>query len=250
MNRKLDAADNRERGAVARVQNPSLAPAHVSVGIGVSLENVPGGRTLGVGEEPARVEYLFPPITALEEQELGLAYEALTGRRVWPKMLPLLRVIHRRHGPDTIRLLGDLYEEGGVQYLLLRLRDYPPRQASFLTSSEAAPHRPAAPSPAASARVSDEGEADRVAAIAPPFGLGNQEPTPDEKKCSGDAADLSAWCGCPEEDLRPDILYCEVHRPRFGSVPKLRYDRRISNPAAAGFLAAAAGLSASQAPTP
>jgi hypothetical protein len=242
-------ADGPERGAVAGVQSPSLVRAHVSVGIGVSLENVPGGRTLGVGEEPARVEYLFPPITALAEQELCLAYEALTGRRVWPKMLPLLRVIHRRHGPDTIRLLGDLYEEGGVQDLLLRLRDYPPRQASFLTSSEAAPHRPAAPSPAALAHVSDEGEADRVAAIAPPFGLENQEPTRDEKKCSGDGADLSAWCGCPEEDLRPDILYCGVHRPRFGSAPKLRYDRRESNPAAARF-AAAAGSSATEASTP
>jgi hypothetical protein len=244
-------ADGMGRDHAAGVQSPSLARAHVSVGIGVSLENVPGGRTLGVGEEPARVEYLFPPITALEEQELCLAYEALTGRRVWPKMLPLLRVIHRRHGPDMIRLLGDLYEEGGVQYLLLRLRDYPPRQASFLTSSEAAPHRPAAPSPAASAHVNDEGEADRVAAIAPPFGLENQEPTRDEKKCSGDGADLGAWCGCPEAHLRPNVLYCEAHRPRFGSVPKLRYDRRISNPATAGFLAAAAtGQSAAGAPRP
>src|SRR5664280_1123078 len=109
------------------LKDPSLARAHVSVGIGVSLENVPGGRTLGVGEEPARVGYLFPPITALEEQELCLAYEVLTGRRVWPKMLPLLRVILRRHGPDTISLLRELFEERGVQNLLIRLRDYPPR---------------------------------------------------------------------------------------------------------------------------
>lgn len=236
----MTPADGMERDHAAGVQSPSLARAHVSVGIGVSLENVPGGRTLGVGEEPARVEYLFPPITALEEQELCLAYEALTCRRVWPKMLPLLRVILRRHGPDTIPLLGDLYEQGSVQDLLIRLRDLP-RQASFLTSSEAAPHRPVAPSPAASAHVSDEGEADRVAAIAPLFGLGNQEPTPDEKKCSGDGADLGAWCGCPEAHLRPNVLYCEVHRPRFGSAPKLRYDRRISNPAAARLFAAAAG---------
>ena len=133
MNTKFNAADGPERGPVAGVQDPPLARAHVSVGVGVSRENVPGGKGLG-GEERARVEYLWPVITALEERELCLAYEALTGRRVWPKMLPLLRVAHRRHGPDTIALLNELHEEGGVQDLLVRLRDYPPGLISLRTA--------------------------------------------------------------------------------------------------------------------
>ena len=104
----------------------SLPRAHVSVGIGVSLEDVPRGNGLG-GEELARVQYRWPAITALEERELCDAYESLTGRRVWPKMLPLLRVCHRSHGPDTIALMGELFEEVGVQDLLVRLRSHPPR---------------------------------------------------------------------------------------------------------------------------
>lgn len=100
----------------------SSSRARVSLG----LENVLEGKGLGV-EESARVEYRFPRISALEEKELSDAYDAITGRRVWSKMLPLLRVCHRRHGPDTIPLLCELFEEAGVENLLLRLRDRPPR---------------------------------------------------------------------------------------------------------------------------
>jgi hypothetical protein len=242
MTTKFDAADHRERGAVARVQGPSLTRAHVSVGIGVSRENVLGGEGLG-GEERARIEYLWPPLTQLEEQQLRLAYEALTGRRVWPKMLPLLRVVHRRHGPDTIPLLGDLYREGGVQDLLVRLRDYPPRlnpdsgvAGSTLTSIEAEVQEPAG-------SLSSELARSKIASI-------SQGPRPPSEPVGHQpSADLDAWCGCPEEDLQPNVLYCARHY-RYGYAGKLRLDRRESNPAAARFFAAAAGSSASEASTP
>jgi hypothetical protein len=251
-------ADDTQDGRAADAEGPTIARARVSVGLSLSLENDPRGRTLGVGEESADLVYRWPPVSPSQERDLSVAYTAHTARRVFRGPLRLLILAARLHGPDTVSLLRELYEEGGVQDLLARVIAYPPRldphpdyAVSTEVPSEAAPHRPAAPSPAASAHVSDEGEADRVAAIAPPFGLENQEPTRDEKKCSGDGADLGAWCGCPEAHLRPNVLYCEDHRPRFGSAPKLRYDRRISNPAAAGFLAAAAtGQSAAGAPRP
>jgi len=130
----------------------SFSRTHVSLGIGICRDNVLGGKGLGV-EVSARVEYQFPRITALEERELCDAYEAITGRRVWPKMLPLLRVSHRRHGPDTIPLLRELFEEAGVEDLLLRLRDRPPRigqpsdsSAPTLRLVHDAPPQPASPS--------------------------------------------------------------------------------------------------------
>lgn len=64
------------------------------------------------------------------------------------------------------------------------------------------------------------------------------------------AKSASAWCGCREEILRPDVLYCDAHRPVFGSSPELRYDRRPSNPAAAQFFGAASAPSAAGAPRP
>jgi len=64
------------------------------------------------------------------------------------------------------------------------------------------------------------------------------------------AKSASAWCGCSDESLRPDVLYCDAHRPKYGSSPKLRYDRRPSNPAAARFFGAASGPSAAGAPRP
>jgi hypothetical protein len=59
----------------------------------------------------------------------------------------------------------------------------------------------------------------------------------------------SAWCGCPEEELRPGVLYCASHRPAYLSAPRFRFDRRSSNPAAASFYASV-GRSASETPWP
>jgi hypothetical protein len=50
----------------------------------------------------------------------------------------------------------------------------------------------------------------------------------------------SAWCGCPEEALSPELLYCSSHY-RYGYASKLRLDRRPSNPGAALFFAVTAG---------
>ncbi len=185
MTTRSTATDGPERGPGMGVQDPSLARAHVSVGVGVSRENVPGGKGLG-GEERVRVEYLWPVITALEEKELCLAYEALTGRRVWPKMLPLLRVAHRRHGPDTVALLRELYREGGVQDLLVRVRDYPPGldqrtdcPASTFTSMEADRQGPAGPPPSEPYGITEDRDADQRTPSAPSGTPARQEPTPD-----------------------------------------------------------------------
>jgi hypothetical protein len=201
---KVDAAAGPECCPDDEVKDAPLARAHVSVGIGVSRENVLGAEGLG-GEERARIEYRWPPITGLQEQELCLAYEALTGRRVWPKMLPLLRVILRRHGPDAISLLGDLHEEGGVQDLLIRLRDYPPRldPDSGVAGSRVTPIEAEVQEPAGSS--SSELAQPKIASI-------SQGPRPPSEPVSHEpSAGLDAWCGCPEQDLRPGLLYCASH---------------------------------------
>jgi len=272
MTTRFDAAVGKERGPGAGAEHPSLARAHVSVGIGVSLENAPGGKGLG-GEEPSRVEYLWPAITALEERELRGSYEALTGRRVWPRMLPLLRVVHRRHGPDTVALLGELYEKHGVQDLLIRLRDHPPRldtqpdvYASTSMSIEAAPQGPAGSPPNELVEPKIETADQATLGGQPAASKGHQKAPegprggdllslrtgeevhlrlpsvlPPESARHDAGIDLGAWCGCPEEDLRPDVLHCAAHAPEYRSVPKRRYDRRRSNPDAAGFFSSREG---------
>jgi hypothetical protein len=42
-------------------------------------------------------------------------------------------------------------------------------------------------------------------------------------------------CGCDESLLRPGLIYCARHHPRFDPTSKRRHDRRRSNPDAARF---------------
>jgi hypothetical protein len=257
-------ADGTQDGRPAGIDDPSLARARVSVGLSLSLENVPRGKRLG-GEEGARVEYRWPPVSQLEERDLSVAYEALTGRQVWRGVLPLLILARRRHGPDTLSLLRELYQEGGVQDLLARLRAYPPRHdphpnygPSTLVPAEVDPQGPAGPAPT---------ELAQAALDASPATPKGQERTPN--RLTGDSVLLShgvgeeitpevpslslpdstrhdagpSDCGCDEADLLPGLIYCATHRPPFDPNSHRRYDRRSSNPAAARFLSAADGPS-------
>lgn len=149
--------------------------ARVSLGLGLSLENGPRGKTLGVGEEPARHAYRWPPVSRFLERDLSVAYAAVTGRRVFRGPHRLLILAARLHGPDTIPLLRELYREGGVQDLLARLIAYPPRVAphpdydiSKDGPSEDQRVRPADPPPSASVRVVPEPRVDQASRGAPP----------------------------------------------------------------------------------
>jgi len=115
MTAKFDPADHRQRGSIAGVQDPSLARAHVSGSLSLGLENGPRGRTSGVGEEPSGHAYRWPPLSQLREQELSVAYTAITGRRAFRGPMRLLIVAARLHGPDTVDLLRELYQDGGAR---------------------------------------------------------------------------------------------------------------------------------------
>jgi hypothetical protein len=178
MTTKFDAADNPERGPAAGVQDPSLARAHVSGSLSLSLENGPRGRTLRVGEEPAGHTYRWPPVSPSQERDLSAAYSAITGRRVFRGPLRLLILAARLHGPDTIPLLGELYREGGAQDLLARLIAYPSRlnpHPDYVVSpgvpSEVEPQGPADQPTAAPVRVVREQQADALAKDRTPGGL-------------------------------------------------------------------------------
>lgn len=178
---RFNDADGTGRGTVAGAEGPTLARARVSVGLSLGLENVPRGKGLG-GEEPARVEYRWPPVSPFQQQELSGAYEALTGRRVWRGVLPLLILARRRHGPDTISLLRELHQEGGVQDLLARLLAYPPRQdphPSYVALTLVpAKTEPAGPPPTELAQAEREG-ADQTTLGGPPATPEGQERTPE-----------------------------------------------------------------------
>jgi hypothetical protein len=115
--------------SLAPAPTPAPAPARVSVGLGLGLENGPRGKRLRAGEERAELKYRWPPVSPFLERELSGAYAAITGRRVWGSVLPLLILAARLHGPDTTTLLRELYQADGVQDLLARLIANPPRLA-------------------------------------------------------------------------------------------------------------------------
>jgi hypothetical protein len=185
MTTKFPASNDPERGPAAGVQDPSLARAHVSRSLSLSLENGPRGRTLGVGEEPVGHTYRWPPISPPLERGLSAAYKAVTGRQVWRSVLPPLILAARLHGPDTVALLGELYREGGVHDLLARLIAHPPRSAphpdyavSTEVPSEAASVRGANPPAATPARVVREPTVDGARRGVPPRAPEFQKRTP------------------------------------------------------------------------
>ena len=74
-----------------------------------------------------RVEYRHAYLTEDALAPIYAAYQALTGRRVFDGVRKLLVLNARVHGPDLIPLMGDLHAQHGVDDLLKRLLNYPPR---------------------------------------------------------------------------------------------------------------------------
>lgn len=70
--------------------------------------------------------FRYRPPTDAELDELADAYEAMVGRRIHAAVLNLLVNCFRTHGPDTVRLMRELYAELGTTTNLLgqlRLRE-------------------------------------------------------------------------------------------------------------------------------
>jgi len=73
----------------------------------------------------------------------------------------------------------------------------------------------------------------------------------DPKKADGaEETTYRADCGCAEAGLLIGLIYCAAHCPPFDPTSRRRYDRRLSNPDAARFFAAADGPSTTGALTP
>ena len=184
----MTLADDTQDGRAADAEGPTLARARVNVGLSLSLENDPRGRTLGVGEEPAGLVYRWPPVSTPLERDLSVAYTAHTARRVFRGPLRLLILAARLHGPDTVSLLRELYQEGGVQDLLARVIAYPPRldphpdyAVSTEVPSEAEPIGPADPRPTELAQANQERDRGlgQPTLGGPPARPKGQERTPD-----------------------------------------------------------------------
>ena len=182
-----------------------------------------------------------PTPSQLDDQVHG--YEQATGDRVRTQAKRnLLAACYRLHGDDFLPLVAEWFGRTGTTTNLLgELRVLPPRDSR--------------PVEAAGSDWTD------VVEPSGPIEQPGPEPGPDAEPFAGAAAGVvnagtseidadSAWCSCPEEELQPGLLYCAEHHPKFGSFPKLRYDRRESNPAAAHFLVATAGHSSPGAPKP
>ncbi len=219
----------------------SYARARVAVAPGDSTSSLKKSATAtrrsGREETRARAtagpEVLFPRPTTSEIDDLVREYQQTTGDgvRTNPKR-NLLAACYRVHGDDFLPLVREWFASTGTATNLLgELRVLPPREVR--------------PVPAAAPGSTNVMEPDSptVRNRSHPAGESGVGPRVAASR-AGQADNDSAWCGCPEEDLRPDLLYCAAHRPRFGSFPKLRHDRRGSNPAAAPFFAAAAGQTA------
>jgi len=148
--------------------------ARVSESLGLSRTTNSLVRDQGVPTAPpARLAYRWPPLSPPDERELVGAYEGLTGRKVWRSVLRLLALAYRRHGPDTITCLRQLYLEDGVQDLLARLiaglpRLEPHPDYADQGDSSSSPSTPVVTaSPTASASWSHEEIAEVLAEAAP-----------------------------------------------------------------------------------
>jgi len=140
-----------------------------------------------------------------------------------PKKRNLIAAVYRVHGDDLLPLVLEWFARTGTTTNLLgELRELPPRDSAPLVP------------PRVSGVLPDRQDAADQAGSR--GGEGVHEDLPPNQ---ADAD--SAWCGCPEEELRPGVLYCDAHRPAYGSKPKTQYDRKPCNPAAARFFAAING---------
>ncbi|MGO9179163.1 MAG: hypothetical protein ACLQBX_06995 [Candidatus Limnocylindrales bacterium] len=86
-------------------------------------------------ETHPRVEYRHAWLSEDQLAVIYTAYTRLTGRRVYPAVRKLLVLAARKHGNDTIPLARLIYDEHGVDDLLRRLIDHPPRVDGEVSAS-------------------------------------------------------------------------------------------------------------------
>jgi hypothetical protein len=144
-------------------------------------------------------------VAGADLRELGRQYQTITGDPVRPgAMRNLLAACYRVHGKDAIRYIADEFAlRGTAQNLLVIVRVAPPRDAGDGQLPTPAP------------------------------AIGDLEvleaPEPSLDKATPDHPGLP----CPIEQCLPTVIYCEAHRPAFGSAPKRQYDQHPANPDAA-----------------
>jgi hypothetical protein len=161
--------------------------------------------------------FRFPSPDRVTLDALVAGYEQITTIKVLrPRPRNLIAACYRVHGDDFLGLVREFFMlTGTADNLLGHIRELQPRAASPGDPEQGAAY----PVLQAMAEGSESPES--------PGGAGG-----------GNQADAdSAWCGCSEDALRPGVLYCDSHRPVFGSMPRRQYDRKPCNPAAARFFA-------------
>jgi hypothetical protein len=212
-------------------QPRSYAHARVAVAPGDSTSSLREGasatRRWTREETRARAtggpEFRFPSPDRSQLDALVADYERITAstvRRLAQRNL--IATCYRVHGYHLLPLVLEWFDRTGTTTNLLgELRRLPPRDSV-----------PAAPTTVADVSSSRQGAAAKTTTRA------SERVDHDAPRSLADAE--SAWCGCPEEGLRPGVLYCSAHY-RYGYAGKLRLDRRESNPAAARFFAERAG---------
>jgi hypothetical protein len=151
--------------------------------------------------------FRFGPVPRARLDELASRYQAVTGdplRTV--KQRNMLAACYRVHGEDAIPFIADEFAlRGTAQNLLAIVRLTPPRDAGD--------GQLPAPAPAT---------ADLE---------GHGTPEPPRENSTADHPGLP----CPLEQCLPTVIYCEDHRPAFGSAPRRQYDRIPANPDAASY---------------
>ena len=109
----------------------------------------------GKGSRP-RIEYRHPYLTEDALAPIYAAYQTLTGRSVFDGVRKLLVLNARVHGPDLIPLMGEVHAEHGVDDLLKRLLNHPPRQVSLAPQATTVGSAEGADADSASASRPDE----------------------------------------------------------------------------------------------
>lgn len=133
--RQLDSISTSKSSSIEDEDSTSVEDSRPSIEYRRAAARFPLRKESSKGNSKGPV-YPYPRPSDSELDALADGYELILGKKLsgYPRgaepVRRLLSVIFRKHGPDSLRLLREVYDSTGTTHMLLsKVRDYPPRVA-------------------------------------------------------------------------------------------------------------------------